>query len=304
MINQLMRSTMRDTAKVCLACTRNSLALVGFSALLAIAVAISRGPFAAIEENPLTPTVAGNESGGFVTALFLRARVPAIESADRDATNAGSFYDHEGRREVVVSTQGLSPAAQIGIARYLARKYHLSSDAMSLMVREADATGREAGLDPMLLLAVIGVESGFNPFAESGVGAQGLMQVMSNVHRDKFDEFGGAHAALDPVANIKIGAFILKDCIRRGGSLRDGLRLYVGSTTEDDGGYGMRVFQEKDRIQLAARGGNPLIIPVLATPAKATPPNTPAKTAQAHETPAPSAEAASLPQARDKMAAL
>jgi hypothetical protein len=148
------------------------------------------------------------------------------------------------------------------------------------------------GLDPPLLLAVIGVESGFNPFAESGVGAQGLMQVMSKVHSAKFNEYGGRHAALDPVANIKIGAYILKDCIRRGGSVRDGLRLYVGSTTEDDGGYGMRVLQEKDRIELASRGGNPPIIAVSAPVKKPNP------------LPAKSAEAQPGPRAHDKLAAL
>ena len=45
------------------------------------------------------------------------------------------------------------------------------------------------------------------------------MQVMSKVHSDKFQYFGGQSAALQPVANIKVGALVLKDCIARGGSL-------------------------------------------------------------------------------------
>jgi hypothetical protein len=176
---------------------------------------------------------------------------------------------------------------QLDVSRYLGRKYHLSSEAMELMVREAYRTGRESGVEPALLLAVIAVESGFNPFAESSVGAQGLMQVMSKVHSDKLESYSGPLGVLDPAANIRVGALILKDCIRRGGSLRDGLRLYVGSTSEDDGGYGARVLQERERIQVAARGGNPLIIPAVANQALK-----PVPSANPTSTPAPSDEAA------------
>jgi Transglycosylase SLT domain len=106
----------------------------------------------------------------------------------------------------------------------------------------------------LLLLAVMAIESGFNPYAESGVGAKGLMQVMSTVHSDKFRYFGGQNAALEPLANIKVGAIVLKDCIARGGSLPGGLRLYVGSTSQDDGGYGAKVMAERTRLRDIARG--------------------------------------------------
>ena len=68
---------------------------------------------------------------------------------------------------------------------------------LSELVKAAFDTGREVGLDPLLLLSVMAIESGFNPYAESGVGAQGLMQVMSKVHSDKFQYFGGESAALE-----------------------------------------------------------------------------------------------------------
>jgi hypothetical protein len=80
------------------------------------------------------------------------------------------------------------------------------------------------------------------------------MQVMSKVHSDKFQYFGGQSAALEPVANIKVGALVLKDCIARGGSLPGGLRLYVGSTSQDDGGYGAKVMAERGRLRDVARG--------------------------------------------------
>ncbi|HEX3382199.1 MAG TPA: transglycosylase SLT domain-containing protein [Paraburkholderia sp.] len=140
------------------------------------------------------------------------------------------------------------------VASFLARRYRVAQEPVSELVKAAFDTGREVGLDPLLLLSVMAIESGFNPYAESGVGAQGLMQVMSKVHSDKFQYFGGQGAALDPLANIKVGALVLKDCIARGGSLPGGLRLYVGSSTQDDGGYGAKVMAERGRLRDVARG--------------------------------------------------
>jgi hypothetical protein len=142
------------------------------------------------------------------------------------------------------------------VSNFLARRYRVAQEPVSELVRAAFDTGREVGLDPLLLLSVMAIESGFNPYAESGVGAQGLMQVMSKVHSDKFEYFGGSHAALDPLANIKVGALVLKDCIARGGSVAGGLRYYVGSSTQDDGGYGAKVLAERTRLRDVARGRN------------------------------------------------
>lgn len=155
---------------------------------------------------------------------------------------------------------------QDNMGRYLMRKYRISADAVSLLVEAAYETGKQVALDPALLLAVMAVESGFNPFAESVMGAQGLMQVMSRVHGDKLEDFGGMRAALNPVANMRVGAMILKDCIRRGGSIADGLRLYSGAGMGGDGGYGAKVLQEQERIQAAAG------LPVRSASAATTPP--------------------------------
>jgi len=162
------------------------------------------------------------------------------------------------------------------VASYLARRYRVAQEPVSELVKAAFDTGREVGLDPLLLLSVMAIESGFNPYAESGVGAQGLMQVMSKVHSDKFQYFGGEGAALEPLANIKVGALVLKDCIARGGSLAGGLRLYVGSTSQDDGGYGAKVMAERGRLRDVARGRK---VPINA-------PQAPVLTASANPAPA------------------
>ena len=140
------------------------------------------------------------------------------------------------------------------------------------MVAEAYETGQRAKLDPTLILAVMAVESGFNPFAQSHVGAQGLMQVMTKVHSDKYEGFGGKLAAFDPVSNLRVGVKVLKECIARAGSIEGGLKYYVGAANmEADGGYAAKVLAEHGRLQNVAAGKPvPMATPVpvkAATPA-------------------------------------
>ena len=99
------------------------------------------------------------------------------------------------------------------------------------------------------------IESSFNPFAQSPVGAQGLMQVMTRVHNDKYEPFGGKLAAFDPVTNLRVGVLVLKECIARAGGLEAGLRHYVGAANlEDDGGYAGKVLAEQSHLIRVAAG--------------------------------------------------
>ena len=150
---------------------------------------------------------------------------------------------------------GSAEPAQEHVTRYLSRRYRVAENAVRQIVGQAFVTGRSLDLDPLLILAVTAVESSLNPFAQSPVGAEGLMQVMTRVHSDKFAMHGGDHAALDPIANLTVGSEILRDLIRRGGSVERGLQLYVGAgNLPDDGGYAARVLGEMGRIRLAAAG--------------------------------------------------
>ena len=141
------------------------------------------------------------------------------------------------------------------VSSWLAKRYRIASSASKMLVEEAYTSSHEVRIDPLLILAVMAIESRLNPFAESAVGAQGLMQVMAKVHHAKFQDHGGVKAALNPVANIKVGALILKDYVRRGGSVEAGLKLYVGAgNMEGDGGYGNKVLAEYQRLQDVAAG--------------------------------------------------
>jgi soluble lytic murein transglycosylase-like protein len=144
---------------------------------------------------------------------------------------------------------------EASVAQYLSRRYHVADSAVRPLVRAAREAGRELQLDPLLILSVMAVESSMNPFAESPVGAVGLMQVMASVHSSRFGLGADPVSALEPVANIRMGSAILSDAIRRGGSLERGLQLYVGAgNLADDGGYAARVLSEMGRLKLAAAG--------------------------------------------------
>lgn len=146
------------------------------------------------------------------------------------------------------------PKAQANVAFWLSRKYRVAPEPLSVLVAEAFAIGQRIELDPTLILAVMAIESRFNPFAQSAVGAQGLMQVMTRVHTDKYEDFGGKLAAFDPISNLRVGVQVLQDCIKRAGSVEGGLRLYVGAVTSDGSWYIEKVMAEHQRIQSVAKG--------------------------------------------------
>lgn len=147
------------------------------------------------------------------------------------------------------------PKQQAKVALWLSKKYRVAPEPISALVSEAYEVGARADLDPTLILAVMAIESRFNPFAQSPVGAQGLMQVMTRVHSDKYQSFGGKFAAFDPLANLRVGVKVLQDCIRMAGSVEGGLRNYVGAANlEDDGGYTAKVMAEYGRLQQVALG--------------------------------------------------
>lgn len=158
------------------------------------------------------------------------------------------------------------PKEQSKLAYWLSKKYRVAPEPLSLLVAEAYETGMRVKIDPTLILAVMAVESNFNPFAQSAVGAQGLMQVMTRVHTDKYENVGGQLAAFDPVTNLRVGVKILMECITRAGSVEGGLRFYVGAgNLADDSGYATKVLAEHARLRKVA-GGRPvaMALPLLA----------------------------------------
>jgi soluble lytic murein transglycosylase-like protein len=138
---------------------------------------------------------------------------------------------------------------QRAVADFFEKKYSLDRSKIEEYVSNTILIAKEVNIDPVLLLAVISVESNFNPNTKSHAGAEGLMQVMTSVHREKYALYGGTQEAIKPEVNIRVGAYILKYLIATAGSLRNGLKFYVGAANaEDDGGYADKVMAERNRL--------------------------------------------------------
>lgn len=162
------------------------------------------------------------------------------------------------------------PKQQAAVAYWLSKKYNVAPEPLSVLVAAAYETGARAKMDPILILSVMAIESSFNPFAQSAVGAQGLMQVMTEIHSDKYQGFGGKLAAFDPVTNLRVGVKVLQECIARAGSVEAGLKYYVGAANLDsDGGYAGKVMAEYNRLRQVAAGRSvPMFAPASKEPVR------------------------------------
>jgi soluble lytic murein transglycosylase-like protein len=142
-----------------------------------------------------------------------------------------------------------SAREQRAVAEFISKRYRVAQDAISGFVATAYRAGSEWKVDPLLILAVMAVESRYNPVAESTMGAKGLMQVMPKFHGEKLLEHGGETALLDPHVNIQVGAQILREYLRRFGETESALQMYAGAFDEPGSSYALKVLAERARLE-------------------------------------------------------
>lgn len=252
----------KDTLNGCKTIAHHTFVILGVTAIGALGVMFVR-PDVTDHLKALSPFTVANaqEPPALSVGQSGYATAPSTDAYDiiegrrlgliKPATMTSAFADMTKKDSPPVATQ----RQQVLVTNWLAKKYRVAGEATDMLVSAAYGTAKEIKLDPLLILSVMAIESGFNPFAESPVGAQGLMQVMSKIHHEKFQQLGGVKAALNPVANIKVGSLILKDYVTRGGSVEAGLKLYVGAAAFDtDFGYGSKVLAEYRRLKDVAVG--------------------------------------------------
>jgi len=139
------------------------------------------------------------------------------------------------------------------VTEFISKRYRVSEAAVSSYVDAAYRAGEQYSVDPLLILAVVAVESRYNPVAESGVGAKGLMQVIPKYHLDKLTDHGGEHALLEPEVNIQVGTQILREYQRRFRDTETALQAYNGAFEEPTSQYANKVFAERARLEILRR---------------------------------------------------
>ena len=138
---------------------------------------------------------------------------------------------------------------QRAVTEFISKRYRVASDAVASFVAAAYRAGAQHSVDPLLILAVMAIESRYNPVAESNMGARGLMQIIPKFHLEKLMDHGGEHAVLDPEVNIAVGAQILREYYRRFGDLESSLQMYAGAFDEPTSQYANKVLAEKARLE-------------------------------------------------------
>jgi soluble lytic murein transglycosylase-like protein len=224
----------KTAASRTISATRALLALVGLITLLSVAWPSYRDT---VLQHIATLAVAAE------SATMPAAAAPAgVFEVDAD----GSAPDEPGQLE--------SPREQRALAVFIARRYRVAEEASQLFVRSAYDAGSELAVDPLLILAIMAIESSFNPVAQSSMGAMGLMQVIPRFHLEKLEDHGGQQALLDPAINIRVGAQVLHEYMRRYGNMQPALQKYAGAFDEPNAHYTNKVLAEKALLkQVQAR---------------------------------------------------
>ncbi len=198
---------------------------------------------------------------GYTTApVKTEAAAEALALEAEEAEDAGADaliarWEEAHPNGVPAEKEDALSVSEKEVATYISRSYRVPMAEAEQLTTWAVEIGAGFDVDPLLILAVAAVESSFNPKAKSGAGAEGLMQVMTRVHAEKFRAFGGPQAALEPYPSMVVGTSILSRLITRTGSVQKALKFYFGAANQpSDGGYSERVFKERSRMRVAAGG--------------------------------------------------
>jgi soluble lytic murein transglycosylase-like protein len=233
---QHVRTFLRDIAHGLFIITHSGLAMVGLS-VLALVLALW-----------LNPQWLHSAEGAVFS--WLRDRQVLLSWLPQDTTE----------RATAMRLQDL-PKPQAAVAEWLARKYKVAPEPLAALVAESYTLSKKTKLAPHFILAVMAIESNFHPYVQSQAGAQGLMQVVTEIHVKRYDAYGGRLAAFDPIANMRVGVAVLADAIKmRGGSQEEGLKFYLGGyALTEDGGYVAKVLTEQAQLDGVAAGQKPVL---------------------------------------------
>ena len=222
---------LRDVGRGVFTLTHSGLAMLGLVVVLCVGVAVFRPDVLAQTES--------------VVYEWLRDRQFSLWWEPQNTADRATATDLKDM-----------PRKQAAVAAWLATKYRVAPEPIAALVSEAYVLSESTKLKPHLLLAVMAIESSFHPYVQSQAGAQGLMQVMTEIHAQKYQKYGGKLAAFDPLTNMRVGVAVLQEYIRlKGGSVEQGLLFYLGGDSiQGETDYVAKVLAEQARLDQVAAG--------------------------------------------------
>jgi len=144
--------------------------------------------------------------------------------------------------------------AEVDIKRWIEQNHAVPTGTdVGLLIRSAEYYAKITNLDKKLVLAVISVESGFNPKA-TNKGAKGLMQVQQSVHKKLI----AGRDIKSVKVNLDVGTKILQAChTKSSGSIEKTLACYSGKKGKSAKGYVRLVQSRANQINaMKSLGGN------------------------------------------------
>jgi len=121
----------------------------------------------------------------------------------------------------------------------IARRYRVEPSAVERVIALAE---KHFPTDPVLLLAIVGVESSWRPWAVGTVGEVGLCQVRPDLHGASATELS------DPAVNLRVAGQVLRRCLKRSqGDVAGAVARYNGRGEAAEI-YSARVLGERERL--------------------------------------------------------
>jgi hypothetical protein len=224
---KVLRTLSRDVRDGFMEISRHSLALIGLVVVAILLTFMAR------------PGLQMNVNDRLMSWLEMR-QAGSLESPSPNDANY---------RATATSLKGLSKE-QLAVTYWLSRRYRVSPEPLAALVTEAWSVGERSQIPPSLILAIMAIESKFNPFTAGTQGAMGLMQIDPTAHVAALAPFGGRLAVFDPLTNLRVGTRHLQDLILQSETMHEALRQYATSSGQSEEGlYVERVLNEQKLLE-------------------------------------------------------
>ena len=169
-------------------------------------------------------------AAALVFTLLIGALAPCASQGPRTLPGVAAGAVLEGDIAEVAAPAGTAGERALVDERMERRGGRMTPYERHRVVRAIMEASERYEVSPQLVLAVIEIESGYNPYIVSPVGAMGLMQLMPRTGAEVAERTGeiwhGTATLFDPEANIRLGVAYLRELIDRYDSIRAALAAY------------------------------------------------------------------------------